>query len=144
MFSEALLSLSFQLIVLDMVILVVLLSNSHHILEVARGGDLILRSFLLLETLEGGLHRSLGYRCPEILQPLLILFWWLILTEIVGLFIVLLMSPIVNQLDVSLIMGFCQFVVRIGNAISTSRSLLMSSTEPVHYAFLLVRSKAGS
>jgi len=106
MFSEALLSLSLQLIVLDMVILVVLLSYSHHILEVARRGDLILRSFLLLETLEGGLHRSLDYRCPEILQLLLILFWWLILTEIVGLFIVLLMRPIVNQLNMPLIMSF--------------------------------------
>ena len=80
MFSEALLSLSLQLIILHMVILVVLLSNSHHILEVARGGDLILRTFLLLDTLEGGLHRSLDDRCPEILQLLLMLFWWLILT----------------------------------------------------------------
>ena len=113
MFSEALLSLSLQLIVLDMVILVALLSDSHHILEVARRGDLILHSLMLLETLEGGLHRSLDDRCPQILQLLLMLFWWLILTEIVGLFIVLLMSPIINQLDVPLIMSFGDVDVRI-------------------------------
>ena len=144
MFSEALLSLSLELVVLHMVILVVLLSNSHHILEVARGGDLILRTFLLLDTLEGGLHRSLDDRRPEILQLLLMLFWWLILTEIVGLFIVLLMSPIINKLDMSLIMSFCQLALRIGDAISATHSLLMKSKELVPDAFLLVRANASS
>ncbi len=98
MFPEALLSLSLQLIVLDMVILVALLSDTHHVLEVTRGRVLILRPFMLLETLERGLCRPLNYRCPEILQLLLILFWWLVLTNIIGLCIVLLMSPVVTQL----------------------------------------------
>ena len=106
MFPEALLGLSLQLIVLDMVILIVLLSDSHHVLEVARGWDLILRTFILLETLEGGLCGSLDCRRSEILQLLLILFWWLVLTEIVGLFIVLLMCPVVNQLNMPLITSF--------------------------------------
>ena len=52
MFPEALLSLRLQLIVLYMIILVVLLSSdAHHVLEVARGGVLILHTFVLLETL---------------------------------------------------------------------------------------------
>lgn len=132
MFPEALLGLSLQLIVLDMVILIVLLSDPHHVLEIARGWDLILRTFMLLETLEGGLCGSLDCRCTEILQLLLILFWWLISTEIVGLFIVLLMCPVVNQLNVPLITRFGLLVVRIGEGISASHSFLMSSTEPVH------------
>ena len=78
-------------------------------------------------------------RCPEILQLLLMLFWWLVLTEIVGLFIVLLMCPVVNQLNMPLITSFGLLVVRIGEAISASHSFLMSSTEPVHYTFLMVR-----
>jgi hypothetical protein len=94
---------------------------------------------MLLETLEGGLCGSLDCRCPEILQLLLMLFWWLVLTEIVGLFIVLLMCPVVNQLNMPLITSFGLLVVRIGEAISASHSFLMSSTEPVHYTFLMVR-----
>ena len=75
MFPEALLSLSLQLIVLDMVILIVLFSDTHHVLEVARGGDLILRAFMLLDTLKWGRCGSLDCGFPEILQLLLILFW---------------------------------------------------------------------
>ena len=144
-FPKALLSLSLQLIVLDMVILVVLLSDAHHILEVPRGGwDLILRTLVLLETLDGGLCGSLDCRCPEIMKLLQILFWSLILTQIIGLFIILLMSPVFNQLNIPLIMSFGRLGERIREAISANHSFLMSSTEPVHYTFLMVRGSTCS
>ena len=88
-------------------------------------------------------------RCPEILQLLLlILFWWVNLTEIIGLLIVLLMIPIVNQLYVvvpPLIISFGQLVVRRGVVpISAGHSFLMSSTKPVHYTFLMLRGNIRS